>query len=88
MKSSLFIDSTTKNTYTLRTLFRLTDIIILWEIDNIQEKKILVYYSTIHFKVMHIAKNTLFHLCLIMKHQYFILFCFLNKLLTEIFIHL
>lgn len=39
MKSSLFIDSTTKNTYTLRTLFRLTDVIILWEIDNNQKKK-------------------------------------------------
>lgn len=60
MKSSTFIDSTTKNTYTLRTLFRLTNVIILGEIDNIQKKKILVFYSTIHFKVMNIAKIHLF----------------------------
>lgn len=39
MKSSFFIDSTTKNTYTLRTLFRSIVVIILWEIDNIQKKK-------------------------------------------------
>lgn len=87
MKSYIFIDSTTKNTYTLRTLFRLTNVIILWEIDNIQ-KKILVYYLIIHFKVMNIAKIHFFTFAWLWNTS--ISFCsgFLNKLLTEIFIHL
>lgn len=60
MKSSLFIDSTTKNTYTLRTLFRLTDVIILWEIDNIQKKK--SWYITQQF----ISKS-----CILQKRHFF-----------------
>lgn len=88
MKSSTFIDSTTRNTYTLRTLFRLTYVTILGEIDNIQKKKILVYSSTIHFKVMNIAKIHFSTFDWLWNTS--ISFCsgFLNKLLTEIFIHL
>lgn len=62
MKSSTFIDSTTKNTYTLRTLFRLTNVIILGEIDNIQKKKNLSILLNNSFQSHEYCKNTPFHL--------------------------
>lgn len=59
MTGSIFTYCTTKNTYTLRTLFRLTNVIILGEMDSTQKKNLRIFLNN-SLQSHEYCKNTLF----------------------------